>query len=300
MSPVRAIQQVIVYSGHQRTTELGPYAESVAKRVGMFKELNAYREASGRRPWRVNAVPGEELVDTLRQVEMDQTLLVFPAGQSSRLEKVFTLAQVQFLKEEFFGNGGRAYFTCGASYWASRKRIYKEVCLYRPENPITMVKESAFAVFEGISTGPLCPFPGVKYKVGFYSDAVEVESAEDCCTIYLSGGGSFVPDPDSKQNVKVLAKYKREELLRLGVKEEEIPEKERAAIMVSVGNGAALMAMYHPYYSSSDIDVDLYEKVFPDCGTDWKKVHSKLSSTDDRMRFVWYQMLVHLEDLDFN
>lgn len=299
MNPIRAIQQVIVYSGHQATTELGPYAESVVKRVGMFKDLNAYREMSGRKPWKVSAVPGEKLVDTLRQVEMDKTLLVFPAGQSSRLEKVFSLAQVRFIKEEFFGKGGRAYFTCGASYWASRKRIYKEVCLDRPENPITMVKESAFSVFQGVSTGPLCPFPGVKYKVGFYSDAVQVESEEDTCTIYLSGGGSFMPDVESDQKVRVLAKYNREELLRVGVKEEEIPEREKAAVMVSMGSGAALMAMFHPYYSASDIDVALYEKVFEGCGTDWKKVHAKLSSTDARMRFVWSQMLIHLEDMEF-
>ena len=302
MSAVSLIKQVIVYSGHEKTQILGPYAESVTKRVAMFKQLNPYREEMGRPSWNVRAVAGERLVETLKEENAEETLLVIPAGQSSRLEQVFSTAQLDFLRDIFFKKGGRAYFTCGASYWVSRTRVYHEVCLDRPDASVKMVKQSTFPIFQGKSVGPLCKFPGAKYKVGFYSDAVEVEAEGDCCSIYLSGGGSLMPDPEplDGQRVRVLVRYRKEELLRLGVKEEKIAEKERAVIMVSVGKGAALLSMFHPYYSSSDIDVEAYERAFPDCGTDWRKVHEKLSPTDQRMRFVLQRMLNYLEEMTFN
>lgn len=301
MNVIRPISQVVVYCGHKSSDLLGPYSESVTKRVAMFQELNAYREEIGRDPWEVREVPGESLVAELKKLPMDETLLVIPAGQSSRLEKVFDVTQLAFLQGEFFDSGGRAYFTCGASYWVSRKRVYREVCLDHPETPVKLVKESTFPIFQGKSTGPLCPFPGVKYKVGFYSDAVEVEAEGERCSIYLSGGGSLMPDPEplDGQRVRVLARYPKEELLRVGVPEEKVAKKDKAAIMVSVGNGAALLSMFHPYYSSSDFDVEAYERTFPDCGTDWRRVHAKLSSTDMRMRFVLNRMLVYLEEMDF-
>lgn len=301
INTVCPINQVIVYCGHKKSEVLGPYADSVAKRVSMFKQLNFYREEIGRKPWKVREVPGETLVEKLQKMKADETLLVIPAGQSSRLEQVFSVTQLAFLRGEFFEKGGRAYFTCGASYWVSRKRIYQEVCLDHPEKAVKLVKNSTFPIFQGISVGPLCPFPGVKYKVGFYSDAVKVEAEGDRCTIYLSGGGSFMPDLDplDGQRVRVLVRYPKKELLRLGIPEEETADKEKAAVMVSIGNGAALLSMFHPYYSSSDIDVEAYEKAFPDCGTDWRRVHAKLSSTDLRMRFVLNRMLIHLEEMSF-
>jgi glutamine amidotransferase-like uncharacterized protein len=300
-SSALAIRTVMVYSGHRTSPTLGPYAESVAKRIEMFGDLNRYREEIGKKKWEVRSVDGEELIDVLSNLEARETLLVIPAGQSSRLEKVFTVTQTRFLQDEFFEKGGRAYFTCGSSYWVSHTRIYREVCLDHPESPVTLIKQSTLPLFQGVSMGPLCPFPGVKYQVGFYSDAVEVTDGETACTIYLSGGGSLIPDPPEKsgQKVRVLARYPHEELRRLGVREEDRERLENAAIMVSVGSGAAILSMYHPYYSFSDSDVERYEAAFPDCGTNWREVHRRLSDVDARMRFVLHSMLTHLEEMRF-
>lgn len=281
----RDFHTVIVYTGHQESDELGPYWDIVEKRVKMFKELNSYREELGMRSWTVETVPGEKLVEVLKKAKIYNTLLVIPAGQSSKLDAVFTEAQKIFLKESFFMKGGRGYLTCGASYWVSKTRIWTE--------KKTFVKESTLPLFQGTSVGPLCPFPGEKYKVGFYSDALEVVSGEEKCTIYLSGGGSLIPDDPEK--VKVLVKYPKDELLRLKIPEEKISDRENAAVLVSIGEGAAVLSMFHPYYSISNMDVSIYEKLFPDCGTNWKDVHNRLSSIDVRMRFILKNILIPLE-----
>lgn len=111
--------------------------------------------------------------------------------------------------------------------------------------------------------------------------------------------GSFIPDKGSNQKVKVVARYPHSELVQHGVREEELGQWENASIMISCEKGAALLSMFHPYYGSQNIDVERYEKAFPDCGTDWRDVHSRLSSTEDRMNFATY-MLDTLESLDFN
>ena len=158
------------------------------------------------------------------------------------------------------------------------------------------MKTSNLPLFQGAAYGPLCPYPGNKYKVGFYSDAVRVASGKDECTIYLSGGGSFVPDPD--QPVKVLVRYPVSELERHGKPPEEHSLWENATILVPVGKGAALLSMFHPYYGPNDIDVERYNEAFPDSGTNWKEVHRKLSSHDVRMRFVLDNMITPLENME--
>lgn len=294
------IGTVVVYTGHRRAPVLGPYAGNVARRIQMFKDLNLYRSELGKRNWTVKTISGEELEGALKKEEPTSTLLVIPAGQSSNLEKVFSVSQTTFLRKEFFNLGGRGYFTCGASYWVSRVRKYNEICKgHLVEKPAKLVKQSTLPLFEGLSIGPLCPFPGGKYRVGFYSDAVEVTDGRSFCSIYLSGGGSFLPDLSSNQRVKVLVKYTESELIRLGVPKENIPKRENAAVMASVGKGAVLLSMFHPYYSSNDIDVELYERIFSGCGTNWREVHQKLSPVDVRMRFILHSMLNHLEEMQF-
>jgi glutamine amidotransferase-like uncharacterized protein len=291
------IRNVIIYKGHEHADTLGPYAANITKQIEMFNVLNPYRERCGRPPWKVTSVNGENLIDALQESNPKETLLVIPAGQSSNLDRVFSEKQTSFIRNKFMGEGGgRLYATCGASYMVSRVREYNGLCTEQPDRRELIVKHSTFPLFEGTAKGPLCPYPGKKYQVGYYSDAVGVTNGQDVCTIYLSGGGSFFPH-GSAQKVKVLVKYLDSELLRLGKQPHECKNWENATILARVGEGAALLSMFHPYYGSQDIDVESYERVFPDCGTNWKAVHARLSSLDERMNFVLKSMLFPLEDL---
>lgn len=282
---IAPIRHVVVYTGHQKPP-YGPYGDNIAKRIEMFHILNRTREE----PWEVHSVSGEELVDYLKRKAISETLLVIPAGQSSHFDAVFTAAEIHYLQEEFFKKGGRGYFTCGAAYWVTAARIYKH-----PGVPEEQTVPSIMPLFQGRAVGPLCPFPGLKYRVGFYSDAVEVMTGDRGCTVFLSGGGSFFPDPGSGQRVRILTRYRGEELTRLK-KEREF---ETAALLASVGAGAILLQMFHPYYGSADIDPACYEAAFPDCGTNWREVHARLSSEEERMNLARYN-LTQLENMDFN
>jgi glutamine amidotransferase-like uncharacterized protein len=240
-------------------------------------------------------VPGESLIDCLKERDPKETLLIIPAGQSSNFDRVFSIAETTFLKEEFFTKGGRGCFNCGSAYWVSEKRIYKDLCLDEPSQIKTQIKSTKLPLFEGVSEGPLCPYPGKKYNVGFFSDAVSVVGKKDICTIYLSGGGSFFPKERSSQKIQPLIKYSHDELIRLGKTPLECSKWENAAILASVGQGAILLSMFHPYYGAQDINAELYEKTFPECGTDWKAVKQRLSPFDVRMRFFLESMLDPLE-----
>ncbi|HSW87427.1 MAG TPA: BPL-N domain-containing protein [Rhabdochlamydiaceae bacterium] len=293
------INHVMVYKGHEKNPLLGPYSENVMKRIQMFNLLNEYRREIQRPAWKVTSVAGEEIIDALKDSNPKETLLVIPAGQSTNLDKVFSIAQTSFIKNDFFANGGRGYLTCGSAFWSSETRVFHDLCTEQPEERKTIVKKSKLPLFEGIAEGPLCPYPGKKYQVGFYSDAVIVTDGEDVCTVYLSGGGSFFPG-NSSQKVKVLVKYVHSELVRLGKTLQECKTWENAAIMVSVGKGAALFSSFHPYYSSNEINLKAYEEIFGDCGTNWKAVKENLSPIDVRMRFVLKAMLDPLENMDWD
>ncbi|HEX2583297.1 MAG TPA: BPL-N domain-containing protein [Chlamydiales bacterium] len=287
------IRSVIVYKGHGNDLR-GPYGENVIKQIDMFHILNRYRAESGRPPWTVTPVVGENLIEALRGSKPKETLLVIPAGQSSHLDKVFSVAETSFIREQFLAKGGgRLYATCGASYAMSAVRKYNGLSTQHPDRLELRVVKSVFPVFEGEAEGPLCPYPGARYKVGFYSDAVTVQSEKDHCTIYLSGGGSFFL-PQSGQKVKVLVKYLDSELARLG----KPAHCSNATILAKVGKGAALLSMFHPYYGPNDIDVEAYERTFPNCGTNWRAVQENLSPLDVRMRFVLNAMLFPLEDAE--
>ena len=290
------IRNVIVYKGHEMNPVRGPYPENVIKQIAMFNDLNAYRECSGRPAWKVTSVAGEDLINALKVSDPKETLLVIPAGQSSNLDRVFSISELSYIRNKFLSEGGgRLYATCGASYMMSKTREYNGLCTQQPEKRELIIKESVLPLFEGTAKGPLCPFPGKKYQVGFYSDAVKVTNGQDHCTIFLSGGGSFFSS-QCTQKVKVLVKYLDSELLRLGKESSECFNWRNATILTQVGKGAALLSMFHPYYGSKDIDVESYERTFPDCGTDWKAVQKSLSPLDLRMRFVLKSMIYPLED----
>ncbi len=287
------IRNVIVYSGHKMHPLLGPYEANVTKQFDMFNLLNPYRERLGKLPWKVTCVPGEQLIEELKKTNPKETLLVIPAGQSSYLDKVFSAAQTTFIRNQFLAEGGgHLYGTCGASYTMSLIREYNGLSAQHPDKRETSIKHSLFPIFEGTAKGPLCPFPGAKYQVGFYSDAVKVTDGTEQCTIYLSGGGSFFLHRN-EQKVKVLVKYLDSELLRLGKTE---GNWENATILAQVGKGAALLSMFHPYYGPHDIDVEAYERTFPDAGTNWRRLRDNLSPLDQRMRFVLHSMLLPLEN----
>jgi glutamine amidotransferase-like uncharacterized protein len=291
------IRQVMIYAGHQNNPLLGPYFENIGKRIAMFNALNSYREQRGRLPWRVTVVAGEKIIDELAIIRPQETLLVIPAGQSTNLDRVFSSEELDHI-QKFLAVGGRGYFNCGSAYWVSNQRVYSDLCTEQPEERKTIVKPARLPLFHGVARGPLCSYPGKKYNVGFFSDAVEVTSGKESCTILLSGGGCFIPDK-SDQKLRVLVRYSEAELFRLKKTKEECKAWQNAAILVSVGKGAAMLSMFHPYYGSKDIDVEAYERNFPDSGTNWKAIHEKLSSVDMRMRFVLNSMLIPLEDMDF-
>lgn len=293
-----AIRSVIVYVGHLEHPLRGPYADNVTKQIDMFYILNRYRKASGRAPWKITSVAGEKLIEALEKSKQEETLLVIPAGQSSNLDKVFSVAQTSFIKHEFLAKGGgRLYATCGASYAMSQLREYDGLSTQNPKARQITIKQSVFPLFEGLAKGPLCPFPGAEYKVGFYSDAVTVTNGKENCTIYLSGGGSFFPYPTT-QKVKVLVKYLHSELHRLGKPMAECEDWENGTILANIGKGAILLSMFHPYYGPGDFDVEAYETAFPNCGTNWRAVRDNLSPLDVRMRFVLNSMLFPLEDFN--
>lgn len=293
------IQHVVIYKGHENHPLRGPYSDSVEKRIALLEAYNQQRISLTKNEWKLSMVSGENLLSTLKQHNPKETLLVIPPGQSTRLDQVFTLAQTTFLKDDFFCKGGRGYFTCGSAYWVSEKRIYKDLCEEQPENAKTIVKMSHLPLFHGIAEGPLCPFPGKKYKVGFYSDAIKIKGFDQECTIFLGGGGCFIPySNDRKQKINVLARYLPSELQRHGKKLEECETWEKAAILVSVGQGAALLSMFHPYYGKDDIDVEAYEETFPDCGTNWREIKQKLSPFPERLEFFGH-LMNSLERKDF-
>jgi glutamine amidotransferase-like uncharacterized protein len=288
-NPIHKIKRICIYEGHVHHPARGPYLPNIAKRVDMFNHLNQMRKMSHLPQWSIFTTPGEYLLRTLKQENPQDTLLVIPAGQSTNLDTVFQKEELCSI-QDFLTEGGRAYLNCGSAYFASRIREYNDVCEESPEERTLIRKYSKLPLFEGVAQGPLCPYPGHRYKVGFFSDAVRVTNGERNCTIYLSGGGSFVlpPAKDSQQKIKVVARYPHEELIRLGIKNEEreLSKWENAGILCQIGKGAALLTMFHPYYGAKDFDPATYEAMFPRSGTDWKRVRDKLSSLEERMNFV--------------
>lgn len=299
-SLAQPIQRVVIYSGHQTKKAFGPYSHNIPKRIRMFEEINTLRSRRGLTSWDISVVEGENLGHALRKTDPRKTLLVFPAGQSTNYDRVFSRNELFHIRHQFLEQGGRAYLNCGSAYWASKKRVYDDVCSENPTIPKRLEKPSNIPLFDGVAVGPLCKFPAPQYKVGFFSDAVEIGNGQNQCTIFLSGGGSFILSPESVQQVRIIARYAREELIRLGKRTIEEQEKwQTASVLVKVGDGAALMSMFHPYYGDRDIDIERYEKAFPNSGTNWKEIHSRLSSEEDRMNFVHDHMLAPLEQMDF-
>jgi len=250
---------VIIYKGHALHPLFGPYRHGLEQRIDMFTKMHS---------WKVKSVFGEQLVPTLKAVDPRKTLLVISAGESLKLNTVFAQDEIYHIRHEFLEKGGRCYLPCGAAYWASQKRIYENVLRETTKLPL----------FPGVAQGPLSA-----------PDAVQIHNGIYDCTVFVGGGGSFLPE----QGVRVLARYSHAELTRIGIKKEEHAKRENAAIAVPIGKGAALLAMFHPYYGADDIDPPAYQRAFSGYQTDWRAVKSRLSSVDLRIRFV-YDMICKL------
>lgn len=282
------IHHVLIYTGHAGR---GPYAGEITQRINMFKALIPLRLELGHFPWSVEPFDGQDLALTLKTHRPEKTLVVIPAGPSSELDSVFkdedTLALREYIKA-----GGRGYFTCGSAYWVSQTRIYSDISGLHPTERITTEKVSKCPLFAGIARGPLCPFPGHKYKVGFFSDAVEFKAKDgEKCTLLVSGGGSFYLPSRKTPAVDVILEYTEEELKRLG----KTPDWKNAAIRIRQGLGQALLVMTHPYYGPEDIDSERYYQAFPDSGSDWHAIHRRLTAEKERLIFIQKQLIAPLE-----
>lgn len=269
------IRKVLIYGGR------GPYFDDIPKKKQLFEALNVMRTAHGLPEWRVEILEKEQIASALAESLAEETLVVIPPGPSSLLDEALGSHTGQL--HAFGMRGGRFYFECGSAYWAATSREY----LGLSEEKVWGKKMGLFPLFRGRAKGPLCPYPAYKYNIGFKSEAVRVQMGERECTVFHSGGGCFILDPEEKATV--IARYLPSELIRLGKTSEECALWEKAAILTPVGKGAALLAMFH-----ADGDVLAEAEAFPDCGTDWESVRKNLSPLAERRDFL-YAMLSKLE-----
>ncbi|HXF28358.1 MAG TPA: hypothetical protein VN457_00790, partial [Chlamydiales bacterium] len=79
----------------------GSYADSITKRVQMFQKINLLRVANKQLAWKIETVAGPQLIDALKAAPIKETLLVVPAGESTKLDNSFTAEQTAFIKNEF-------------------------------------------------------------------------------------------------------------------------------------------------------------------------------------------------------
>ncbi len=279
------ITTVYIYAGHQMPTKSaaqvqvkGPYAMSVDKHTFMFEKVNEVCN----KQWKILKIYGHEIIRTLSEAILDTTLLVIPAGESSELDEVFSLNEINTIQEAV-KKGLRLYATCGSAYWAARKRIWNDRCVIQPETRNEIAKTGKINLFEGIAIGPLSPYPGQTYSTAFFHEAIEIQDLhQQKITVLLSGGGTFFLADQSAQTVKTLAFYSPSELQKHGKGEEWA----KAVISCGYGQGKAILSMLHPGYGAEDIDVQAYNQAFPERKDDWQNIRDSLSPTVKRIEFV--------------
>ncbi len=258
-------KQVIIYASS------GAYPSQIGKQTAFFKQLNAIRPSK----WEVLQVPGRDLEEALTKSCPKETLLVLPAGASSQLEAAFRQEKTaNSIREFIVEKGARLLSTCGASYALSLAREFDR-----------SIQFSALPLFEGTAHGPLNRAPS-------RAEAVKVTNGEEECFLYVSGGGTLRPLPDTSRGATVLARYASEELIRFG---REPQEWENAALLVAMGKGKAVLTMPHIEMGPEDIHSGI-EGNFPDSTTNWQAVRANLSSLDQRLRFAYQSMIYPLEN----
>jgi glutamine amidotransferase-like uncharacterized protein len=256
---MNSIRQVLIYGAS------GCYADQVGKLKTLFYDLNHRRWLK----WRVTHIDGSCLAKEL-SVNPKETLLVIPAGPSSKLEESFVQegtieAICEFIKEK----GGRIFATCGASYAFSLAREYNR-----------SIRFSKVPLFEGTAHGPIS-------IQSLEAEAVRVSNGKEEYSLFLSGGGTL--RPLQRENVEVLAKYVPQELnQRVRARQ----DWENAAILCGVGAGSMILTMPHLEYGANDIGPEL-ETNFPK--TNWFELKNNLSSDLERLDFT-ASLLSNLEE----
>ena len=289
---VRPIREVLIYTGHKEGSVLGPYLQNIQNKIEMFNLMNLYREECGRLPWKLAQISGEQILEALNSVNVRETLLVVPAGKSRDLDQAFSLEQTAAMVE-FMTKGGRGYFTCGSAYWVCRKIRYVDLAA---EEEFTK-ESSVLPLFNGVAKGPLHPYAGKKYHVGYTTRVASVTNGQQECKLFLAGGGSFFPYV-GEQKSKILVRYTESELLDAGKYAEEARLWENASLLAKVGDGAAVLSMLHPTYGANEnLSGEDYKRYFPEeTGTDWEVVKERVDPLENRMRFVLHSLIIPLED----
>lgn len=295
------IETAVVYKGH-RTPPFGCYLECAIKQEHALAELNHTRLITGLRPWAIISMAGEQLMQTLRSLSPRRTLLIMPAGESSKIEAVFSPSEKQQILD-FLKDGGRAHFTCGMAYLGMWRRNYMD-------HRVFTSRLSSLPVTEGLAEGPLIPYrgelrPAEEFPDGLRvtTEAVRVTDGEFECDAYVGGGGVFrlptVPS-QSGQQVRPLAWYVTSEIRRLRGPGEKDPSRWKiAAILASVKAGGVLKTMFHLEYGPDCINPEVMTTHFPDDGTNWRKVREKLEATEHNRLLFLGKMYGALEALEF-
>ena len=267
-------RSVCIYSGHRTPLGLvGPYAESVEKGLHIFTSLKG-------KAWKVFTVEGAQLAHTLQSSKVKETLLVIPAGQSSRLDE--TLGSEVEAIQMFVREGGSLFASCGAAYWLSSKRVWGDRCDANPHERVFTKKTNPAAFFLGKAWGPLCFYPGQEYNAAFWHGAIRLTNYKGkTIRVLLSGGGAFFPGKEEQQ-VESLATYCKDELSRFS-KDEKWSD---AIIRCDCGKGTVILSMVHPMYGAEEIDVDAYAKAFPDRADNWREIRDNLSPKKERLAFM--------------
>lgn len=296
------IETAVVYKGH-RTPPFGCYAECAMKQAHALAELNQVRLINGLRPWAIISTPGEQLMQTLRSLSPRRTLLIMPAGESSKIEAVFSPSEKQQIIH-FLKDGGRAHFTCGMAYLGMWRRNY----MY---HKVVTSRLSSLPVTEGVAEGPLIPYrgelrPAEEFPDGLRvtTEAVTVTDGKIQCNAYVGGGGVFrlraVPS-QSGQKVRPVAWYMTSEIRRLrGSNVKDLSRWEIAAILASVKAGGVLKTMFHLEYGPDSIHPEALNTHFPDDGTNWHNVRENIEATEHNRLLLLGKMYGALEALEFS
>lgn len=232
------IRSIWIYSGK------GVYGESVTKLMRLFGYVQG--------PWEIKTVGEKEL--EIEKWDPKSTLFILPGGKAGEYDG--SLGEYVPKLKEFVKQGGFFFSVCGGSYFASQHTVYQM-------SPTEVLeRERSLALFEGSAEGPLVPSSST--DISFHHGALEIEWQESKkrAPVLVSGGGRFVPN-GSKRRYEVLATY---------------ADATIAVVKTYVGKGRAILSSLHLGYHASDINVGVYQELFP--VHDWKKIVASLEGTE--------------------
>ncbi len=258
---------VLIYSGRQiMDTQVGPYPESVEKLTNLFKLI--YKDV-------IPLNGGMSLVTRLKMVSPKSTLLVIPSGESTKLDEALSQGEIQMIQATV-EQGLSLLAVGGAAYWASKTRIWSDMCAHQPDCRDPIIKSSKCPIFPGVAKGPLLPFPGQSYDPAFFRGAATIECEGKKIHIPLKASGTF--EFESSQKIKVLAGY---------VEKNQLNAKRQPAIIgCSFGTGKAVLSMVQLGYHPDDLDVKAHKNAFPNSEIDWQDAKNSISPIQDQKAFL--------------